>query len=333
MPLEENDKIAILGVFCRNTLADVRGAKKGEFLRIMRVADRDELIRNGDFTCYYNLLTEICEDVEDLQASGSMTIMVKKALLLLSDKKAAGDVEAFLAAKVMISSKLMPGWNDDIRELYQTGVGMLEEWIHFFISYTNQSAPASIRLYRKIISNDLLYDEIKRDEQRINLIARLLYTYLRMERSTSFYDKEGIDWGEGFQKKIFDYTKSSYAFIQIVETKIFEQDPPNNYCYKEYDNYKRSIEAFCQDHGLAGISPQLLFLVSNPELTPRYRFEPAGDVGVPVVKWVEDIYATEYKTLHRKLSNSELKLMIQKAVLDCKAYRKTFFRNYVDAIN
>jgi len=332
MPLEQREKDKILSVFCKNTCAEISGPAKTEFLRIMRVPGWEELTKNAAFNAYYSLLEELLKLIEELQAIEPGGLRLKKTLELLSEKKTGGEADEINAFKKLVEEKLLPFWGDGLIDLYHKGVAILEEWDNFFISYTNQSAPGVNRTYKKIISEEVSREELREYGQTVNLIGKVLHAHLKVQRATSFYDKVALHWSDEWRSKIFQYTKSSFAFIQVIETEIFGQDPPNNVCFSEYESYKESIENFCTDHGLPDIKPKFYFLICNPEKKKDFRFEPAEDIP-KLQSWVDHIRETQFETLYKELTKSQLRQKIQEAVLESKAYRKELFRNYVNAIH
>jgi len=334
MPMTQNEKISLLGVFCANTSTSLAlPDAKNSILAIMNATNWEALTANTAFNGWYGHLEELLINIEQLQTAGfSGALQARKALQLLSDKKDKGDPEEFDACKTLIQCKLMTAWEENIRKLYQKGVEMLENWIHFFISYTNQSAPGVNRAYKKMISNEIPYQEIKQFEQERNLIGRLISRYVKMQRVSAFYDKDALAWGNEWRERILNFASTTYGFIQIVETEMFVQDPPKNVCLTEYETYKKSIEGLCADRALGNVQPVFYFLISNPDKLPNFRFEPAG-LHECMKRWVEHIYKVQYATLYKNLSNGQLRQKIQEAAFECKNYQKQLFSKYVESIN
>jgi len=333
MPLSEKEKEQLLELFCKNDLRQVLTAKRKELIRIMNAKDRDDLIANQDYTQYYNWLVELAQDVEEIDLQKPVNYQARQALLLLLEKNADGDIEKINAARRLIRDKIVSRWEkEEDKDIYQKGVELLEEWIHFFISYTNQSAPSINNTYRGMLSVDFTAKQIKMEKDSINLVAKLVYSYLKMQRVTSFYDKENIGWGDEFKEKIFTYTNKSYALIQIVERKIFEDDPDKNYCFREYDAYKRSIDSFTQAYNVKNVKPHLLFLISNPDMAKEYIIGPSGNTPPKMKLWVEEIKDKQFVVLHTKLPNEQLKIAIQKAVAKFMTFRDELIQNYLDSI-
>jgi hypothetical protein len=333
MPLSDTEKAQLLGLFCKHTVEQIHANKRNELIRIMNVTNRDELIANQDYNQYYNWLVDLARDVEEINVQAPVNYQAKQALLLLMEKNTDGDPEKFDAAKQMIQEKIASQWKaqDDI-DIYLKGVELLQEWIHFFISYTNQDVPSINNTYKGMIAVDFPGKQIRKEKDSVNLIAKLVYSYLKMQRVTTFYDKEDIGWGDEFKEKIFKYTNRSYALIQIVERKIFVDDPDKNYCFREYEAYKASIDNFARSYKIGNVKPHMLFLISNPDFSKDFVIGPSGITPTKMQVWVKEIKDKQFAVLHTKLPNEELKITIQKAVAKFMTFRDEFFKNYLDSV-
>jgi len=80
----------------------------------------------------------------------------------------------------------------------------------------------------------------------MNLVVALLFKLFKAQRLRTFYDKEVLDWSDDSKAKIFDFSSRTYAFVQLVETEIFERKEEENYCFREYRSYCDSISTFSQ---------------------------------------------------------------------------------------
>ena len=331
-PIEQND---LLEIFCRHSSESLKGpAAKLELLHIMKAANWEVLTNNATFNACYAKLEEMLLSIEHILSFPATATQLKRALQSLSEKRDKVEQDEFKAYITMMKKKLWPNWDQPAIVSFTKGLQLLSQWIHFFISYTNQSAPGINRTYKKIISNDLPQQVIRQYEQERNLMGRLIDRYVRMQRASSFYDKDDIAWSDEWEEKITDFTQSSYAFIQIIETEMFEHDPPENICYTEYETYKQSIQQLSTAHALEDIKPKFFFLVSNPDKQEKFRFEPLGrSLTSAVEEWVNLIYRVQYATLYRNLSNSQLKQKIQEAALECKEYKKALLNKYIESIN
>jgi len=335
MPLTPTEQDDLLRIFCMHTSESIKGpTAKLEFLRIMRAANWEALTNNASFNSWYAKLEEILLNLEHILSFPNTATQLKRALQLLSEKRDKVGPDEFKAYITMMKAKLWPNWDQPAKDSFTKGLQLLSQWIHFFISYTNQSAPGINRTYKKIISNDLPQQVIRQFEQERNLMGRLIDRYVRMQRASSFYDKDDIAWSDEWEEKITDFTQSSFAFIQIIETEMFEHDPPQNVCYTEYETYKQSIQHLSTTHALEDIKPKFFFLVSNPDKQEKFRFEPLGrPLTSAVEEWVDLIYKVQYATLYRNLSNSQLKQKIQEAASECKEYKKALLNKFIESIN
>jgi hypothetical protein len=333
MSLTDVQKEKILQLFCRSTHAEISGAGKTKLLTIMGAKNRDDLTSNSEYNSYFSGLEELLLETERIAAEGDLPRQVRQSLSLLSARKRKLNKEMFEALMKLIDQKLGPQWPANLQTAYSQGREMVAEWIHVFVSYTNQSAPGVNNGYKDMLLYEFRDSLFQQHKDDFNLMAGLIYEYFALQKLNVFYDKKDLFIGDRFKEKLEDLGSKSFVFTQFIEAKIFNGDPPKNYCYKEYDTYSKNITKLLEGRGINDFKPLLIFLISNPEKQNPYDFVPAGLDEEEYKTWIKDIEDNQYLTIYAKLPNEELKIELQKAAKRVLEFRTNLFSTFLNSIN
>ncbi|MEO6230428.1 MAG: hypothetical protein ABJB11_13735 [Ferruginibacter sp.] len=331
--MTENQKRDFLELFCKYAPGDIISTRQADILMIMDVKDPAELATLNGYCEYYKQLSDIAVNVEKINAHDTQEKQVKYAIEFFKKQITAVDNSLLIATDMMIKARCFPNWNDENRNRYATGRGLIIDWIHLFISYTNSSKPAINITYRNLLKNQLGTPYFNRNKDDMNLIAALLYKFFKAERMNTFYDKEEIGWSDEWKDKIFPYAAKSIAFVQFIELEAFHGTSANNYCYKEYVSYMDSITAFSKSNNLQVFKPIFFFIISNPTKSEKFSYKPANleNDDLKLNTWAEFIKDKQYITLHEKMTDGELRIKIQEAANKIVVAKKEVFDNFLNS--
>lgn len=333
MSLTDDQKKNILDLFCGSTHAEITGAGKARLIKLMGAKDRDELTSNPEYNSYFSCLEELLLEIERIMGVDDPPRQVRQALTLLSVKKKKLRNELFPGLMKLIDQKLVPRWPANLQTAYSQGREMVAEWIHVFVSYTNQSAPGVNNGYKDMLLYEFRDSLFQQYKDEVNLMAGLIYEYFALQKLNVFYDKKDLFIGDRFEEKLDTIGSKSFVFSQFIEAKIFTGDPEKNYCFKEYDTYSKNITALVKDRRLNGVKPFLIFFISNPEKETPYDFKPANLDDEEFEPWVKDIEDNIYIMIYAKLPNERLKIEMQKAAQRVLTYRTDLFSSFLNSIN
>jgi len=326
-----DQKDALANLFCRYSYADFIQSNYMEVLSIMRVNTPQDLTSIDGYSNFFKSVSDIAEEVSRIEKQNEQETQVKSAIKFLRQKYNDANEEMVAIAKKIIEARIFNTWSEDNQKRFKTLEKLLTEWGHFFISYTNSSTPVVNNMFKKLLNDELDPSDIRKNKNRVNLIAKVLYKYFKMNRLEVFYDKEDIDWSDDFKDKIFSYCSKSFAFVQFIETEIFQQSQYNNYCYREYDTYCQAINAFAQQNNLQTLKPSYFFIISNPANEKTYNFEPAGLLEPALKQWATLAKEKQFVTIHQGTRSPELRREVQKAAAKIVEIKEKLLADYLNS--
>jgi hypothetical protein len=295
----------------------------------MGVSEPEQLNAIEGYDSFFKSIQQVAFDINAIAFENSNEEQVRKSLKYLFDANREDNTELINFIKQVIHSRLYINWNLSNQERYNVGVQLILDWIHFFISYTNASRPDVNYDYYALLKNSFQSSFIKCNKEKMNLVAALLYKYFKTQRLKCFYDKDELDWSDDFRKKIFSFSSRAFAFVQLVETEMFEKPEIDNYCYQEYKSYCSSINTLSKKYNIQNLNPFCFYIVSNPANFEPYDFKPAA-LPKSYEAWASDITSKQVFILNRKMTAAELKLQVQNAAKKILDARNRIFEQYLN---
>jgi len=302
-------------------------AKQQDIFTIMDVKNAQELSDDFLYTNFYQKIIAYKKRVEEIQAKPNG--QVGDALDFLKDSN-KGNSDNYIYALKLIEDHLVPGWDEKSKEKFQTGKSLIVEWVYFFLSYTNKSAPAINNIFKDMLLIELPATEFDKEKEEKNLMAKLIYNSFSVQKVYPFYDKVNIELGDKWKKEIFGFTKKSYALCQFIEIEMFADKVEMNYCFQEYFSYKKSMLEFFKRHGIDEVEPLTIYILKNPENSKDFKFEPVGDVEDEISEWIKDIKKTQFiSSVYKMMPNQEFRDTIQLAGSKIGKWRQTILDKYL----
>jgi hypothetical protein len=202
------------------------------------------------------------------------------------DKESTRDLKIETIAG-LFEQMFFAGWSGPQQAHFGFVKEKIKRWNSYFISYTNDSAKATNKIYGSVIDLYIDAEVIKqRNPDKDNLLVDAIVNRLRKRLlNRSFYDKHDIKLGDDLKLKIGPACKNTFAFVQLVQLETFDVLKKVNYCFEEYNLFSNANEEEITAHTeyrdvfrkrffaiLAGDTPDQ---VRPPDLP--YDYEPWSD--------------------------------------------------------
>ncbi|MEO1258670.1 MAG: hypothetical protein AAFZ15_07725 [Bacteroidota bacterium] len=204
------------------------------------VPDHNSLIALDNYPESYRLVSDGAHLTDNLQSSATNDdelvldcLRVQRKLIDNKEKPAIREVVGKLI-KGRFYDKV---WSDEQRGVYDQKSELLE-WRDFFISYTNRDAPSTNQEFRSLVRSAFGKYPKLTDEQ--NWVPKVIHYLLRKRQGLlGFFDDQDLKIGEDIQKEVDNYCCKAFAFVQLVEPRVFDKIQ-GNWCYYEYQTFSDS---------------------------------------------------------------------------------------------
>ncbi|MCP4405730.1 MAG: hypothetical protein GY801_51560 [bacterium] len=302
-------KQKLVKLFSENTVAEVKN--DGQRIKdVFRARDYKRLMEKTSFRDLYNLVERHKLELEALQRQypDSTNQQLKECLYLLDDIK---DEEGWESAELLhqlIKRTMHSSWTDAEKESYDRRSEIILNWKDFFFSYTNRDAFQTNGRFQSLLKE--AFGGIPESRlHETNFVARFIIMALDDEHLKPFADWETIKQGNDIAKKIREYCRTSFTFLQLIERKSFRNPDENskNWCLEEYEEFSR-----CQVvRDLCGrtIEDKNYFLITGERLdTLKPSSFPASrqQTKSQYEDWYEQISKIEYQKNMYNVSDSHL---------------------------
>jgi|tagenome__1003787_1003787.scaffolds.fasta_scaffold20495982_2 hypothetical protein len=233
----------------------------------------DEHVNDNGFNATLDRIQELQRAIERSVEAPGLTPrgQVEAALKLVSNLR--GDKERADLFERLVELRCAKRWGDVYAKYFAKAAPKVRSWHHYFLSFTSHSEDgadlAINQAYRKLIRAYLRREVGPKEAATTNLFAELLDRLLRDDQLKGFYYVKHQD-SRDVEKMLKEEAERSFAFVQIVERKMFGDRSPN-YCFIEY--------------GAAGSDPEkdLIFVMPGP----REEFIAEDLVHFPLLPWYE----------------------------------------------
>lgn len=233
----KNIKKRLEKLFTNHSVKEIEAHSGARLKKAVRVERYSELAEDEDFKNYYEMLKVLRKDLDDALIEKEHIEQAKGCLRLLKEIKDYPSDERIELLSRLISGSVYKKWGQEEQEYYNTGRQMLTEWRDFFLSYTNRGLPETNNDFKKILPLVFGEDYFAENVEKVNLVAGLIFRYLvKQNNLTAFFDKENMKFGDEIKEGIEKYCRSSYAFVQLVEPEIFQDEKKDqkNWCFHEF---------------------------------------------------------------------------------------------------
>ena len=261
------DKIKekLIDLFANHPAAEIE-KNSGKLLKdTVGVGKYRKLSGDREFQDYFETLTELRDDLDDVLEGEKGIRQVKNCLFWLNGKKKDAEKkennEYFRLAEELVKRGIyLKTWDKEHQAYFDTGIEMMKEWKDFFLSYTNRNFHETNNDFEGIISRVLEPDVYKDNKNNSNCVARLIFHYLDKHGLKCFFDKRSLTCGDVLENNIFKHCVSVFVFVQLVELETFNyRDDKTNWCYEEFKKFDLWVNE------------------NNPGQLKRYQFVLTGD--------------------------------------------------------
>lgn len=127
-----------------------------------------------------------------------------------------------------------------LKEQFKKGVEMIDEWVDFFLSYTNRGQPDLNNDYTPELRGSFKRAEWDKYAEDVNMIAKLIVRNLKFHNNlNAFFDRESMVCGDNIAGNVYTYCEKTFAFAQLLEPMTFCGQCGINWCYNEYDKFSK----------------------------------------------------------------------------------------------
>jgi hypothetical protein len=318
--MEEEEIIEILtDIFSENRVEDLES--NGEiFKNKFNVESWENLIKIPGYKESYDSILKLKRVVERLENYMNIKDQLYHSLDFVKEIKERSSCDVEILNKI-IKKTLYKNWSEIEKKDYDDVFGIIVNWKHFFLSYTNRNCYETNQDLNKLIYK--VYPrttENKKDEISLNCVAKLIAKFLTEENLRAFYDKDSIKCGDDFEDEIRIHCKSTFTFVQLIEKIIFNEpdDGKINWCHEEFLEFEKNnrkikfynSSKFKQNYFL--LTKGSLEEVMNEKLIlPQYK------------KWYERVKKSHSLFLKEYIKNKDgLRLEISKIAVEIKKTRK-----------
>ena len=141
----------------------------------------------------------------------------------------------FVVTRDLIQRTLYARWPKPDQDLFDERRRVFDQWVDFFLSYTNRDASATNNRYKSLISAQFGWPR-KAEVLARNQVAKVIAKFLEQHSLRGFVDYNNMQCGDEIEDKIIEYCRTAIAFVQLVEDEALREPPPPkaNWCHKEH---------------------------------------------------------------------------------------------------
>jgi hypothetical protein len=300
-------KDLLADLFIKNSTQAIETNKQEDLKFLMQCDTHEELLKNIEYTRYYQLLQKQKKKIEDIAKDKDLVNQVRKTVFLLYYQKEQDSAEVFDISLQFVTKCLLPGWPEPLKNKFGMAQKYFLKGVHFFVSYTTRNSFETNKDYKSLITDlydDLFYESNKKN----NLVASVIAKYLMSQGLNTFFDKDILQNGDMLEEAIDGYCSGSFAFIQFVELVMFRQikEGDKNWTFHEYCQYKSHIEELVKSLN-DQIKPNFYFVLSDPDGNGPF---PVGFPD-PYDGWRADIDYRIMDTITRTVTKAEIRTKIR----------------------
>jgi hypothetical protein len=294
------------------------------------IAETNQNILNtSGYTAFYCKLKELKAKMESTFNAGRETDQVKIFLsLLLGFKRLSFEQQdKKMIFKELINTAIQYGglWagNPLAIDKYNRGAFMIDEWVDFFLSYTNRDQPEVNNSFDDTLKNNFKKKDWDDSVEKLNMLAKLIVKYLRQRGNLNvFFDQQSMTCGDDIEDKVNRYCENTFSFAQLIQWQALSNDPgKKNWCYHEYDTFSK-----CNKDNEKGIFFFKTYDVPNDP-------EELGGIPPDWKDWVKHALTTVNVVIPKRMENDQLREecgMVAKKII---SVRDKIISNYLASIN
>jgi hypothetical protein len=244
MPLERKNMIRL---FATHALADIEATPSLilDIFKTVGIYDAPALQKVTGYNAFYEKLYMVKRQLDAILANPDGPTQVKNflsAIIALKTEEPEThekkNILKDMIAECQVNNSL---WANDaaLTLKYTDGVEMIDEWVDFFLSYTNRDQPDINNSYAPELEKSFKRVEWDESYDQMNFLAKLIIKYLKSFNSlNAFFDQQSMVNGDNLQDQVFKYCKKTFAFAQLVEPIALAYQPgQTNWCYDEYKHF------------------------------------------------------------------------------------------------
>jgi hypothetical protein len=205
-----------------------------------RPADYEELARGSAYATAYTYLDQMRRRIDQIsdRQSGNPTAQSRQALALLKSYRKENRFEDIQVCSDLIRGALLPTWGPAERREFDEGAAFLQEFVDYFLSYSNRNAELINGRFRRAFSRSTR-DLVRELETKVNLVALQIVGLLKNDNGLAgFYDADQVKLGDAIKDSIFAGAGSAIVFVQlVVRPMLIKPTSEENWCFREYRVY------------------------------------------------------------------------------------------------
>ncbi len=255
--------------------------------------NRENILISSDFRKYYEAIKWCKKDIEKIKQYNKDEQLYRCLIYLKNLQASLPDINI---ADELIRLCIYPNWTEDDKTSYDEVFEMMTNWYDVFLSYLKREEfSRRINLsYHDLISASGYEQEYIKKRDNINFLAEMIAKRLE-ERLKVFYDRKVLSSGDKLDKTISDCCDTSFVLVQLVQREHFSLEEDDNWCYKEYCEFKDC--SALKKWSIIDHFPRLHFLVECEEVEKIEELEEISKNPILYKEWCEDIK----KCLHTKI--------------------------------
>ncbi|MEI7662441.1 MAG: hypothetical protein WCK34_09595 [Bacteroidota bacterium] len=280
------------------------------------------LVQNDwNFLLYVDKVNKLCIEYEEIKTlyAGDPPGMVRFLLGHLRKYWNNRERESYKIMKAFFMELDYPDLPDNLKTRFDEGIGIFEQRIDYFCSYTSKGLPEINHTYGQLLSTvfginmQADFFELK----HTNYLAKLIVRYLNEHGFNNyFFDQDKIVNGDEIKEKVLDYCSRAIVLVILAQQETFrDRGDEENWCFKEYEHYNNTH------------SGQRQYLVYKiPSIT-----KPLG-AREAIRHWFDYISTSEgirSETIEFDWTNYRLKALIDKDAEVIDRAREDYYQNFV----
>jgi hypothetical protein len=129
--------------------------------------------------------------------------------------------------------------NELAKTKYREGACMIDEWVDFFLSYTNRDQPEVNNTFDTVLKKIFKKKEWDDNVEELNMLAKLLVRNLKRRGQLNvFFDQQSMICGDKIKDKVNEYCAKTFSFAQLIQWQALANEPDKkNWCYHEYKTF------------------------------------------------------------------------------------------------
>jgi hypothetical protein len=292
------------------------------------VAETNEaILLTRGYAPFYCKLKEIKSKIENIVSHPGEMAQVKNLLtFLLSLKRLSSEHrDKKIMFREMIASaienKKLWANSPEAVDKYNQGACMIDEWVDFFLSYTNRDQPEVNNSFDESLKKSFKRKDWDDSFEDLNMLARLIVKYLRLGGLNIFFDQQSMICGDNIEDKVEKYCTNTFAFAQLIQRQILTDDArKKNWCYHEYKTFKKANTG----------NEKGIYFFKTYDVPDSYRDVP----GIPNdwEDWVKDALGRVNIIIPQKLENNELKQKCSDIAKEILTVRDRIIINYLASV-